>query len=294
MALYAFDGTWNTDEIDDEKDTHVSRFLAAYDEPAVENLYVQGVGTKWGWIGRIAGGITGAGGWGRVLDARRHLEEHWRGEDLVVVGFSRGAALALDFANEVAKGIRPKRAEAGAGRAGVVVPGIAFLGLWDLVASFGIPGNKINFGYQLTVPINVKHCYHAIALDERRYTFKLTRVKYTEDRSRPDGAKRAYEVWFRGGHGDVGGGNRNLARNNISLRWMMLRALALGVQLKAGAIPQALPPDVDPPVMIKEWLIPAKRRPDRHERVHHTVERSLGKGYNDPPPPFLVEQDTQA
>jgi len=292
MALYAFDGTWNRDEIDDERDTNVSRFLAAYAEPGIEHLYVQGVGTKLGWLGKVVGGVTGAGGWGRVLGARRHLEEHWRGEEIVVVGFSRGSALALDFVNEIARGIVPKRPEASPGGPGSVVPGVAFLGLWDLVASFGIPGNTINLGYQLTVPANVRHCFHAMALDERRYTFGLTRVKYADDRSRPDGAKRAHEVWFRGGHGDVGGGNRNAARSNIALRWMMLRALALGVPLNAGAIPAALPPGDDPPVQRKRWLISWRRTPDRHERVHHTVERSLGRGFNDPPPPFQVEQDT--
>jgi uncharacterized protein (DUF2235 family) len=291
MALYAFDGTWNTDEIDDERDTNVSRFLAAYAEPDVENLYVQGVGTKLGWLGKVIGGVTGAGGWGRVIEAREHLEQHWRGEPIVVVGFSRGAALALDFVNEIAEGIAPKRPGTPAGQ-GRVVPGVAFLGLWDLVASFGIPGNQINLGYQLTVPGHVTHCFHAMALDERRYTFGLTRVKYAEDRSRPDGAKRAHEVWFRGGHGDVGGGNRNTVRSNIALRWMMLRALAVGVQLKTGSIPPALPPDVDPPVQRKRWLISWRRNPDKHERIHYTVERSLNRGFNDPPVPFLLEQDS--
>ena len=61
MALYAFDGTWNREEIDDERDTNVSRFLAAYAEPGIEHLYVQGVGTKLGWLGKVVGGVTGAG-----------------------------------------------------------------------------------------------------------------------------------------------------------------------------------------------------------------------------------------
>lgn len=291
MALYAFDGTWNNDEIDDERETNVRRFRDAYAEPEVVNHYAQGVGTKLGWFGKIVGGITGAGGWGRVIDARKHVEDHWRGEPLVVVGFSRGSALALDFVNEIAKGVTPKRPEAAAAEGAAVVPPVLFLGLWDLVASFGIPGNRINLGYQLTVPANVEHCFHAMALDERRYTFGLTRVKYAEDRSRPDGAKRAHEVWFRGGHGDVGGGNRNAARSNIALRWMLLRALTLGVRVKQDAIPPALPADVDPPVQAKQWLLSWKRKPDTHERVHYTVERSLGKGFNDPPVPFLVEQD---
>ncbi|HXE81554.1 MAG TPA: DUF2235 domain-containing protein [Vicinamibacterales bacterium] len=289
MALYAFDGTWNDDEIDDEKDTNVCRFRDAYDEPGVENKYLKGVGTKFGWFGRIIGGITGAGGWGRVIEARNHLEEHWRGEDLVVIGFSRGAALALDFVNEIAGGVRPRHV-AGTSSS-TVVPNVLFLGLWDLVASFGIPGNQINLGYQLTVPPIVEHCFHAMALDERRYSFGLTRVKYTEDRRRPDGAKRAHEVWFRGGHGDVGGGNLNRARSDIALRWMMMRALSVGVRIRPEAIPPPLPPGYDPPVRLKEWVIRKRRKPGTHERVHHTVERSLGKGYNDPPEPFLVEQD---
>jgi len=288
MALYAFDGTWNVDEIDDERDTNVCRFFAAYDEPGVENQYLQGVGTKFGWIGRAIGGITGAGGWGRVIEAREHLETHWRGEDLVVVGFSRGAALALDFVNEIARGVKPRR---GAADRQAVVPGVAFLGLWDLVASFGIPGNQINLGYQLTVPPTVKHCFHAMALDERRYSFGLTRVKYREDRSRPDGAKRAHEVWFRGSHGDIGGGNRNTSRSDIALRWMMMRAVALGVRVQASAVPPPLLPGDDPPVRVKDWLIPKRRKPETHERVHHTVVRGLGTGYNDPPPPFLIEDD---
>jgi len=292
MALYAFDGTWNVDEIDDEKDTNVCRFLAAYDEAGVENRYLQGVGTKLGWLGKLAGGITGAGGWGRVLEARAHLEEHWRGEDLVVIGFSRGAALALDFVNEISEGVRPRQAAAN-GASPTVVPNVLFLGLWDLVASFGVPGNQINLGFQLTVPPTVRHCFHAMALDERRYSFGLTRMKYREDRSRPDGAKRAHEVWFRGGHGDVGGGNLNAARSDIALRWMMMRALALGVRVQPSAVPPPLPPDEDPPVRVKDWLIPRRRKPGTHERVHHTVERSLGKGYNDPPPPFLIEEDSE-
>ena len=288
MPLYAFDGTWNRDEIDEARDTNVCRLYQASTEPVGRKLYVQGVGTKLGILGKFIGGVTGAGGWGRVHDAMRHLEHNWSGEPVDVVGFSRGSALALDFVNEIAKGIRPT---VGPSAGALIVPRLRFLGLWDLVASFGVPGNNVNLGYQLTVPQMVEHCYHAMALDERRYTFGLTRVKYAEDKKRPDGAKRAYEVWFRGGHSDVGGGNQNPERSNIALRWIMLKAIRHGVLLDRTKVPPALPDNSDPPVKGKQWVIRWKRNPAANERVHHTVERSLGKGFNDPPPPFLVEPD---
>ena len=292
MALYAFDGTWNQDEIDDASDTNVCHFRDAYAEPDVANHYAQGVGTKFGWVGKIVGGIAGVGGWARVYDARNQLEKNWHGEPLVVIGFSRGAALALDFVNEISTGITPRNVSPPAGSK-TIVPSVRFLGLWDLVASFGIPGNQINLGYQLTIPANVEHCHHAMSLDELRYTFGLTRVKYPSDRQRPDGQKAAYEVWFRGAHSDIGGGNTNRQRSDMALRWMMLKALAVGVRLETAQVPAPLPPELDPPVKIKKWLIAKSRKPGVNERVHYTVQRSLDKGFNDPPTPFHVEQDVE-
>ena len=286
MPLYAFDGTWNNDEIDDTRDTNVCRFLHASSEPKAQQHYTQGVGTKWGVVGKAIGGVTGAGGWARVLAAKKHLEQNWTGLPIDVIGFSRGSALALDFVNEIAGGITPT---VGASAGTRVQPTLRFLGLWDLVASFGIPGNKINLGYQLTVPVAVQFCYHAMALDEKRYTFGLTRLKYAEDKTKKNGDKRAYEVWFRGGHSDVGGGNQNTARSDIALRWMMLRALQHGVPCDQTKIPPAPGPGVDPPVKGKQWFLRWARKPDANERVHHTVR--VGNGFNDPPQPFVVEQD---
>lgn len=69
------------------------------------------------------------------------------------MGFSRGAALALDFANKMKDdGIRPP----GTKQVVKEQPQIRFLGLWDIVGSFGIPINvgllpfqEINFGHKL-------------------------------------------------------------------------------------------------------------------------------------------------
>ena len=119
-----------------------------------------------------------------------------------VVGFSRGAALAVHSTNHLTKeGITLSNGE-------VIKPEVRFLGLWDVVASFGlsfdtfINFNEINLGWDIDqVSAGVKHCFHAMALDERRETFAVTRLNET------GGYENINEMWFRGVHSDVGGGN---------------------------------------------------------------------------------------
>lgn len=191
MALYAFDGTWQQDEENPAKDTNVVWFRDAYADGEV--FYEPGVGTRWGWLGRLAGAVGGAGGKRRVKEAlaafRRIQLTGDRNVD--IVGFSRGAALALHFANSLPPGTP-----------------IRFLGLFDTVASFGIPGNNLNWGWNLKLPLTVERCCHAMALQETRYNFPLHRL---------DPSPTVSEVWFRGVHSDVGGGNGNSGLSCIAL-----------------------------------------------------------------------------
>lgn len=229
MALYAFDGT-NDDSRDETTDvagvgrsTNVWKFYSAYDGQTsfagIKNVYVPGVGTRLGAVGHVVGGAFGAGWLDRINDAYDALCASWAAGDrtIDIVGFSRGSAIALDFANKVAKhGIR---------RGDTVVepnPKIRFLGLFDVVAAFGVANlgfafAELNVGHHLGLPSNVEHCFHAIALDERRPSFMVTRV---------DGA---YQVWFRGVHSDIGGGNENVGLSNITLRWMYRKAMLAGL-----------------------------------------------------------------
>ena len=104
----------------------------------------------------------------------------------------------------------------------------AFSGFGDVVAAFGIPidlgplkFHRVNLGYKLALPENVTYCCHAIALDEQRKAFRITRVE------------NGYEVWFRGVHSDVGGGNQNEALSNIALAWMLRKAAFAGLPVDA-------------------------------------------------------------
>jgi len=54
------------------------------------------------------------------------------------------------------------------------IPEIRFSGLFDTVGSFGIPGNRIDIGYNFNIPPNVKVARQAVAADEKRYLFPLT------------------------------------------------------------------------------------------------------------------------
>ncbi|MEP6961991.1 MAG: DUF2235 domain-containing protein, partial [Acidobacteriota bacterium] len=152
MPLYAFDGTWSTDSPDAAHDTNIVLFRNAYQDRPV--FYETGVGTRYAFLGSLAGALTGAGGRVRVREALKNLKPD--ATEIDIVGFSRGAALALHFANAL-----PERVK------------IRFLGLFDTVPSFGVPGNEINMGWKLELPGAAQHCFHAMALDESRYNFPL-------------------------------------------------------------------------------------------------------------------------
>ena len=79
----------------------------------------------------------GLGGHNRIRKALDRMEHNLEAGDPIVdvIVFSRGAALAVAFANEVAEKYPTVR--------------IRFLGIWDLVAEFGAPGKAVNLGYKL-------------------------------------------------------------------------------------------------------------------------------------------------
>jgi uncharacterized protein (DUF2235 family) len=228
MALYAFDGTGNEDTDRASRDSNVLDFFRAYDggpkneDPSLRigSLYLKGIGNRArSFVGDKPAEAFGVGGHRRVRQAIDRLENNFETGDTVVdiVGFSRGAALAVSFANELA-GKFPR----------VIV---RFMGLWDMVGHFGAPGKRFNAGHDLGMPPNVMRCYHAMALDETRLDFPLTRLSETD----PDNG-RLLEVWFRGMHTDVGGGNGNRGINWISLNWLFENARRDGLPINRSAI----------------------------------------------------------
>ena len=65
MALYAFDGTWNVDEADEIKETNVLAFCKCLPLD-MRVFYLEGVGSRIGFIGKLLGGLAGVGGRFRI------------------------------------------------------------------------------------------------------------------------------------------------------------------------------------------------------------------------------------
>lgn len=274
MALYAFDGTWNDAKSGEDAgylNSNVVRFFQVYDRNTTtealasgtappRNLYVPGVGTRFDKIGHALGGAFGLGELSRIEDAYDHLCRAWIDGDhtIDIIGFSRGAATTLDFIHcLLERGIRTP----GTDNVVAAQPTINFLGLWDVVAAFGLGnlGNELlNFGHHLALPdSNLKSCCHALALDETRLSFLPTRLPGAD------------EVWFRGCHSDIGGGNGNRGLNDITLRWMFCKAKAAGLPIHSSDI-ASLEPQVCAPIPATKLLVPV-RAVASVDRVHYSV-----------------------
>ncbi|GAA4864799.1 T6SS phospholipase effector Tle1-like catalytic domain-containing protein [Actinomycetospora straminea] len=250
------DGTWNTAT----DRTNVGRLfdrLAATEDQVPR--YFEGLGADGDPIGRVIDGAFGAGLPEAVREVYRWLAETFRpGDELVFLGFSRGAftvrstvgmlaqcglvafTTGQDDAERTAivervfaEGYRAKGDLTGAGL--TFHPGfapddpapIAFLGVWDTVGALGVPrtfgllsglvGREIAAFHDLELAPDVRHARQALAADERRGPY-VPSVWPTP----PPGRHASFaQVWFPGGHGDVGGGKPATGLSDGALRWMI-------------------------------------------------------------------------
>ena len=131
-----------------------------------------------------------------------------------VFGFSRGAAEARVFINRLINDWAPHGKLAGA-----IDYEVNFMGLFDTVASVGIPDSARagfvdlpsldgHWGWaddgSLDIPHTVRRCVHFIATHEQRMSFPLDLIRQGPD-SYPGNRS---EVAYPGVHSDVGGGYR--------------------------------------------------------------------------------------
>ena len=270
MALYAFDGTGNEDRDGELRDSNVLRFFEAYEDPLKDqnpdaddprgSVYLKGIGKMARTIfGERIAEAFGIGGHRRVRQATRRLRSNIKGGDDVIdiVGFSRGAGIAVSFANEVCEEFPDLK--------------IRFMGIWDLVGQFGLPGERLQAGHNLDCPSNVAFCYHAMALDEDRLLFPLTRM---QAKKTVDGFT---EAWFRGVHSDVGGGNGNRPLNAISLHWMFMAAKRAGLPISDAAVAANLALiNTAQPITPHGVAVGPRRTPLDHELLHTSVQAVPG------------------
>lgn len=207
-----FDGTGNhLANAHDDDASHVAKLFGLYPhapERRQLRLYIEGVGTQAGETDSLFAMATGKGrlGWQAAIDRARQgviaLVAQWVGEhpgevldgiEIDLFGFSRGAACARHFANDLCAGrtgdLGQALQQAGAGLHNVSLR-IGFMGLFDTVASILGPGPAPCL--QLAEGM-ARRIVHLVAADEHRHNFALT-------------SAGAYDLPVPGAHGDIGGG----------------------------------------------------------------------------------------
>ena len=129
-----------------------------------------------------------------------------------------------------------------------VRPSIRLLGLFDTVASVIEPGPgrwpQLKMHAWTSRNPSVEAVRHALALDERRRMFRD--LKWPENKpfkenrfAKTDGVPQdAKEVWFRGVHGDIGGGypESESALAKITLDWMISETGPMGLDYETRTV----------------------------------------------------------
>ena len=237
------DGTWNSadQKVDGEPcPTNVVRFayrVAKRDSQGVSQIvyYDQGVGTG-NSLDRLSGGALGKGLEANIHDAYRFLLANYEfGDELFVLGFSRGAFTARSLIGMVRKcGILHQKharqyiaatelycnheSPSDAGPAGFREKfctygnneiKVQFIGVWDTVGALGIPvaglrwltgKDKYQF-HDTELSGSVINACQALAIDEHRGPV-LPAIWEAWDKPN----QNIEQVWFCGAHSDVGGG----------------------------------------------------------------------------------------
>ncbi|KAI1126455.1 hypothetical protein F5Y10DRAFT_293846 [Nemania abortiva] len=220
-------------------------------------------------VDSIYSGVTGAGLEEDILNAYCFLCNHYnfgaQNDEIILIGFSRGAFTVrclADFISQVGllqrKSLpflsvlfqRWMHAKEEADREKMKVDirrmrdsfslpvKITVLAEWDTVSAIGHVGWRKKFSFMKeTVPENVQNAFLAIALNERRGSFKP--MVYTRARRGINVAQCA----FSGCHSDIGGGNLDAGLSTVSLLWMAAKVQgACKVSFDRGALLQMVQP----------------------------------------------------
>ncbi len=259
------DGTWN--KPDSEAVTNVEKIArTVQSDPSATAgthqlvYYISGVGAGSYMADRLLGGAFGFGLFHNVIASYRFLAQNYEpGDEIFIIGFSRGAYTARSVAGMVGRvGLLTKvslveerlpaavhmyqRTKLPEGAFGESVDEfrhdhchpakVDFLGVFDTVGALGVPGIRRSTPrfHQLQLSGQVLRARHAMAIDETRMKFAPTFWEAAED---PPGTlaedPRVKQVWFEGAHSDVGGGYRSTGLSDTSLLWMAREANNAGL-----------------------------------------------------------------
>ncbi len=223
------------------------------------------IGKFAGILRRLVEAGTGAGISENILDGYSAIvREYQPGDRIYLIGFSRGAYTArciagvirragllkaeyARFAPDLIKMYVNRRPDAEVKLRPEVCHDsqgvdIEFIGVWDTVASLGLPlwgwwFRPLGFGSNAAFdrdsrPVDCKLACQALSMDEKRSQFFVT--PFDERPAIPPQivAKKIEQRWFRGTHAGVGGGYADTNLSDVSLLWMIERAKHMGLKFE--------------------------------------------------------------
>lgn len=266
------DGTWN--KPDSQTITNIEKIArTVQSDPGVTGgvhqlvYYASGVGAGSYAADRVLGGAFGFGLFHNVIACYRFLAQNYEdGDEIFVIGFSRGAYTARSLAGMIGRvGLLTKvslveeklpaavrlyqRTDPPQGAFGASVDEfkhdhchlgkVDFLGVFDTVGALGLPGLSRHGPqfHDVQLSRQVLRARHALALDETRLKFAPTfwEAPVPAEGAPADGQEvttedeRVKQVWFEGAHSDVGGGYRETGLSDTSLLWMVREAHEAGL-----------------------------------------------------------------
>jgi uncharacterized protein (DUF2235 family) len=263
--VFCADGTWDSSA----NGTNVYRLFKACSINANQVAYYDdGVGSDGTPIEKLLGGAFGTGLFQKIKEGYSKIAHVYEsGDRLFLFGFSRGAYTARALGGMItASGLptqnfddalvdsafqayrdKDKRAQILTdlqGRYAMEKPKLTMVGVWDTVGSLGIPAifggvSPLLYGFlDTSLSPNVLNAYQALAIDERRSEFPPTIWTGT-----PVQGQTMEQVWFTGVHCDVGGGYPEHGLSDITLAWMVSKAVALGLAIDPSVASQLTLPD---------------------------------------------------
>jgi len=243
LILFAFDGTGNS--MDDAQLTklgnswsNVAKFYDAYNEDVNgPKFYITGIGTTSERMAYEGSMKTGDGFKQRVelgFDFLNEYIDQTAGSaigkktlDIDVIGFSRGAAEARAWVNEVVKVMEGSIYTTKNKNSRCV--NFRFEGLWDTVPHYGA-FHQNEDEYDFGIPAAVKLAVHAVAVNEHRggpADFDTWSIHWSASTSN---TSNRIEQGFIGAHSDVGGGYTQGDLSDVALMWMFEQAERQGVK----------------------------------------------------------------
>jgi uncharacterized protein (DUF2235 family) len=263
--IFCADGTWDGTSNNTNIYKLFNSLLTTADQVP---YYDNGVGTDGNPVEHLLGGAFGLGLFQKIKDGYTKIAQVYDAADeIFIFGFSRGAYTARSLAGMIAISGLPthnfdanlvetafqayrnkdQRATllASLGSYGMYDAKLTMVGVWDTVGSLGIPSvfggvSPLLYGFlDTSLHPDVLNAYQALAVDERRIEFPPTLWTGT---TAP--GQVLEQIWFCGCHSDVGGGvspgaeDAGTTLSDVTLGWMMQKAVALGAEIAPAVLAQ--------------------------------------------------------